>query len=444
MLAAPVLCVGAALWDIIGRAGAPLAAGGDVPGRVERRPGGVALNVALALAARGRAVALLAAVGRDPAGEALVAALAAGGVDCAHLVRHAGPTDRYLALEAPDGELFAAVADCAGLEAVGAGILRPLRGGALAGPGRPWRGRAVVDGNLPAPVLAALPRALAAAAAVALVPASPAKAARLGPLARAANVTLYCNRREAEALCGRGFADSRAAAAGLRARGGAGGGGDRRRGGGDGGGTGGRGRAGAAQGGDPEPDRGGRRLPRRASRSARRRAGGGGGARRGARRVGAPHRRRGGMIPLRFGAEVAAARAAGRPLVALETTIVTHGMPHPVNLETARAVEAAVRDAGAVPATIAVIDGRIEVGLAPEALAALAAGEGVRKLSRADLAVALSRGLDRRDHRRRHHDLRPARRHRGLRHRRHRRRAPRRRDELRHLRRPRGAGARRR
>jgi pseudouridine-5'-phosphate glycosidase len=96
--------------------------------------------------------------------------------------------------------------------------------------------------------------------------------------------------------------------------------------------------------------------------------------------------------PLAFSTEAAEAIAARRPLVALESTIITHGMPSPQNLETARAVEQEVRDAGAVPATIAVADGRIRVGLEPDRLAALATATGVRKLSRADLAVALSEG----------------------------------------------------
>ncbi|RMD93316.1 MAG: pseudouridine-5'-phosphate glycosidase, partial [Alphaproteobacteria bacterium] len=80
--------------------------------------------------------------------------------------------------------------------------------------------------------------------------------------------------------------------------------------------------------------------------------------------------------------------------VALESTIITHGMPWPQNLETARAVEAAVRAAGAVPATIAVIEGEIRVGLAAAELEALArqGARGLRKLSRADLAATLAEG----------------------------------------------------
>lgn len=92
--------------------------------------------------------------------------------------------------------------------------------------------------------------------------------------------------------------------------------------------------------------------------------------------------------------EVAAARAAGRPIVALESTIVTHGMPHPRNLETAARVEAIVRAAGATPATIAVIAGRIHVGISAEALAALAGKPKILKLSRADLPFAVATGAD--------------------------------------------------
>lgn len=83
----------------------------------------------------------------------------------------------------------------------------------------------------------------------------------------------------------------------------------------------------------------------------------------------------------------------GAPVVALESTIVTHGMPWPENLETARAVEDAVRAAGAVPATIAILDGVVRVGLEAAELESLARAEGAMKLSRADLAVALARGV---------------------------------------------------
>jgi pseudouridine-5'-phosphate glycosidase len=90
--------------------------------------------------------------------------------------------------------------------------------------------------------------------------------------------------------------------------------------------------------------------------------------------------------------EVAEARARGLPLVALESTIITHGMPWPQNVETARAVEACVRAHGAVPATIAVMGGRIHVGLTDAELESLGQAKGVMKLSRADLAACLAMG----------------------------------------------------
>jgi len=91
-------------------------------------------------------------------------------------------------------------------------------------------------------------------------------------------------------------------------------------------------------------------------------------------------------------AEIRAARADGAPLVALESTIITHGMPYPQNLETALQVEEDIRAAGAVPATIAVLEGRLHVGLERAELEALAQAEDVAKISRADMAACMARG----------------------------------------------------
>lgn len=93
-------------------------------------------------------------------------------------------------------------------------------------------------------------------------------------------------------------------------------------------------------------------------------------------------------------AEVAAALREGQPVVALESTVISHGLPYPANLETARALEAAVRTEGAVPATIAVLDGRIRVGLEAADFDRLAAGAGIAKISRRDLPLVLARGGD--------------------------------------------------
>ncbi|KQI67231.1 pseudouridine-5-phosphate glycosidase [Loktanella sp. 3ANDIMAR09] len=97
-------------------------------------------------------------------------------------------------------------------------------------------------------------------------------------------------------------------------------------------------------------------------------------------------------IPMAYSAEVAAALEAGTPLVALESTIITHGMPFPQNVETARLVEQDVRDAGATPATIAVLDGTLHIGLEDAELDQLGQAEGVAKLSRADLPACIALG----------------------------------------------------
>ena len=89
---------------------------------------------------------------------------------------------------------------------------------------------------------------------------------------------------------------------------------------------------------------------------------------------------------------VATALANGKPVVALESTIITHGMPHPRNLETALAVESEIKANGAEPATIAVLNGKIHIGLERQQLEDLAVAQDVMKLSRADLAYAVSSG----------------------------------------------------
>ncbi len=97
-------------------------------------------------------------------------------------------------------------------------------------------------------------------------------------------------------------------------------------------------------------------------------------------------------MPIVFSPEVAQARRENRAIVALESTIITHGMPWPQNVETALRVEAEVRTAGAVPATIALIGGCIHAGLTGDALETLAQAKDVMKVSRADFAACLASG----------------------------------------------------
>lgn len=95
---------------------------------------------------------------------------------------------------------------------------------------------------------------------------------------------------------------------------------------------------------------------------------------------------------LEFSPEVAEARADGKPVVALESTIISHGMPYPQNVRTAKEVEQVIRDNGAVPATIAILDGKIKIGLSEQELEFLGQSNNVEKASRRDLPYLLSTG----------------------------------------------------
>ena len=97
---------------------------------------------------------------------------------------------------------------------------------------------------------------------------------------------------------------------------------------------------------------------------------------------------------IRFGEHVSRARRDGRPVVALESTIISHGLPHPDNIRVAREIEQAVRDNGAVPATIGMIDGEVIVGLEDAQVERLASAQSVAKLSVRDLAIAAARRAD--------------------------------------------------
>ncbi|MCC6856886.1 MAG: pseudouridine-5'-phosphate glycosidase, partial [Microbacteriaceae bacterium] len=100
------------------------------------------------------------------------------------------------------------------------------------------------------------------------------------------------------------------------------------------------------------------------------------------------------MAEYQMSAEVADALHSGGAVVALESTLITHGLPYPTNVETALAMEAAIRSVGAVPATIAVLKGKITIGLSPSEIERLASAGNVRKCSRRDLSIAVGLGED--------------------------------------------------
>lgn len=215
-----ILCIGSVLWDIIGRTPAHMAPGADVPGRITRLPGGVAMNLAMTFARFGLGPALLSAVGRDAEGDELVAAARRLGLVTDHLYRSEDlPTDRYMAVEGANG-LIAAIADAHSLEAAAAKILHPLEDGRLGSAAKPWRGLIALDGNLTTGLLSDIARSpLFSAADLRVAPASPGKAERLLPLLPLANATLYVNLEEAGVLCQQRFAAAPEAAEALLARG---------------------------------------------------------------------------------------------------------------------------------------------------------------------------------------------------------------------------------
>ncbi len=208
-----ILCIGSVLWDIIGRSPSSMRLGADVPGRITRLPGGVAMNIAMTLARFGLAPAILTAIGRDAEGDELTAACARLGLITDHAYRSDDlPTDRYMAVEGANG-LIAAIADAHSLEAAGDKILRPLADGRLGSADAPWPGLIALDGNLTEALLSEIAVSpLFAAADLRVAPASPGKAERLVPLMRHPRATLYVNLEEANLLT-RGQATTAAEAA---------------------------------------------------------------------------------------------------------------------------------------------------------------------------------------------------------------------------------------
>ena len=212
-----ILCIGSVLWDVIGRSENAMRQGSDLPGRITRLPGGVAMNIAMALARFGLKPALLSAVGRDPEGDELIDACAARGLITELVYRSDDlPTDRYMAVEGSNG-LIAAIADAHSLEAAGDKILRPFSNGQLPAP---YPGAVALDGNLTLDLLSTMARSpLLEQADLRVAPASPGKALRLAPFLQARRGTLYVNLEEAGLLCQTAFTGSAAAAEGLLARG---------------------------------------------------------------------------------------------------------------------------------------------------------------------------------------------------------------------------------
>ncbi|WP_342075547.1 PfkB family carbohydrate kinase [Yoonia sp. SS1-5] len=215
-----ILCIGSVLWDVIGRAASHMRVGSDVPGRITRLPGGVAMNIAMTLRRFGMTPALLTAIGRDAEGDDLMAEAARMGMVCDHIYRSDDlPTDVYMAIEGANG-LIAAIADAHSLEAAGQKILTPLADGKLGSDAAPFHGPVALDGNLTEELLQDIAKSpLFARADLRVAPASPGKAERLLALLGHPSATFYVNLEEAGLLCQTRFDDSAVAAAALIARG---------------------------------------------------------------------------------------------------------------------------------------------------------------------------------------------------------------------------------
>ena len=211
-----IICIGSFLWDIIGRANNHMRVGSDVPGRITRLPGGVALNIAMTLKQFGMFPMALSAIGQDAEGEELLGEIRRMGIHCDHVYRSDDlPTDVYMAIEGANG-LIAAVADAHSLEAAGDKILRPLRDGDLTISNRPI----ALDGNLTVELLQSIADdPLFADADIRVAPASPGKAQRLLTFMGHSSATIYVNLEEAGLLCNTEFEDSATAAQALLDRG---------------------------------------------------------------------------------------------------------------------------------------------------------------------------------------------------------------------------------
>jgi len=213
---ADILCIGSVLWDVIGRSPTQMRVGSDVPGRITRLPGGVALNIAMTVRRFDMVPALLSAIGQDSEGRELIAACQQMGMITDHLhLSENWPTDRYMAVEGAGG-LIAAIADAHTLEAAGDKILAPLEDGTLGSAHQPFAGLVALDGNLTVDLLKEISaRPSFGAADLRVAPASPGKAKRLLPLMAHPGATLYVNLEEAGLICGRAFTTATDGAKGL-------------------------------------------------------------------------------------------------------------------------------------------------------------------------------------------------------------------------------------
>ena len=211
-----IICIGSVLWDIIGRSTYTMSSGSDKPGKIIKIPGGVALNLAMALQKNGFNSSLLSAIGADNDGDQLIEQIKLRGIDTEHIYRAKSfPTDKYMAVEGSNG-LIGAIADTHTLERCEKYILNPLKNGKLYKLNEPWAGIIVLDGNLTENLLNKINSdPLFKNVDLRIAPASPGKAVRLRTCLNGNVRTVYMNLEEANLIVNQNFNESCSAAIAL-------------------------------------------------------------------------------------------------------------------------------------------------------------------------------------------------------------------------------------
>ena len=211
-----IICIGSVLWDIIGRSTYTMSSGSDKPGKIIKIPGGVALNLAMALQKNGFNSSLLSAIGADNDGDQLIEQIKLRGIGTEHIYRAKSfPTDKYMAVEGSNG-LIGAIADTHTLERCEKYILSPLENGKLYKLNEPWPGIIVLDGNLTENLLNKINSdPLFRNVDLRIAPASPGKAARLRTCLNGNIRTVYMNLEEANLIVKQNFNESCSAAIAL-------------------------------------------------------------------------------------------------------------------------------------------------------------------------------------------------------------------------------------
>ena len=211
-----IICIGSVLWDVIGRSTNKMSLGSDKPGKIIKIPGGVALNLAMALQKNGFNSSLLSAIGADNDGDQLIEQIKIRGIDTEHIYRAKSfPTDKYMAVEGSNG-LIGAIADTHTLEKCEKYILSPLENGKLYKLNEPWTGIIILDGNLTENLLNKINSdPLYRNIDLRIAPASPGKAARLRTCLNGNVKTVYMNLEEANLIVNQNFNESCSAALAL-------------------------------------------------------------------------------------------------------------------------------------------------------------------------------------------------------------------------------------